>query len=108
MPQTPLARTASYQTLIAHYAQAKSWHMRDLFSADPDRFNQFSLKAAGLTLDYSKNPISEETRALLCKLAVERRVEMRRDAMFAGEKINTTEHRAVLHTALRAPRNGTG
>lgn len=105
MPQTPLARIASYKALIAHHAQVKSLHMRDLFAAEPDRFNQFSIKAAGLTLDYSKNPITDETRALLLQLARDRHVESRRDAMFAGEKINNTEHRAVLHTALRAPRN---
>jgi glucose-6-phosphate isomerase len=105
MPQTPLARIASYQALIAHHAQAEYLHMRDLFAAEPDRFNLFSIKAAGLTLDYSKNPITEETRALLLQLARDRYVENRRDAMFAGEKINNTEHRAVLHTALRAPRN---
>jgi glucose-6-phosphate isomerase len=108
MPQTPLASTSAYQTLIAHYAQAKTWHMRDLFTADSDRFNRFSIQAAGLTLDYSKNPITAETRSLLCDLAHARAVEARRDAMFAGEKINTTEHRAVLHTALRAPRNEAG
>jgi glucose-6-phosphate isomerase len=108
MPQTPLARTSAYQTLIAHYAQAKDWHMRDLFAAEPDRFNQFSIEAAGLTLDYSKNPITAETRSLLCDLAHARGVEARRDAMFAGEKINTSEHRAVLHTALRTPRNAPG
>jgi glucose-6-phosphate isomerase len=108
MPQTPLARTSAYQTLIAHYAQAKDWHMRDLFAADPDRFNRFSIEAAGLTLDYSKNPITAETRSLLCDLAHARGVETRRDAMFAGEKINTTEHRAVLHTALRTPRTDPG
>jgi glucose-6-phosphate isomerase len=106
MPQTALARTAAYQSLIAHHAQAKTWHMRDLFAAEPDRFNNFSIKAAGLTLDYSKNPLNAETRTLLCRLALERGVEERRDAMFAGAKINTTEHRAVLHTALRAPRGG--
>jgi glucose-6-phosphate isomerase len=108
MPQTPLARTSAYQTLIAHYAQAKDWHMRDLFAAEPDRFNRFSIEAAGLTLDYSKNPITAETRSLLCDLAHARGVEARRDAMFAGEKINTSEHRAVLHTALRTPRNDPG
>jgi glucose-6-phosphate isomerase len=108
MPQTALARTAAYQSLVTHYAQAKTWHMRDLFAAEPDRFNNFSIRAAGLTLDYSKNPVTAQTRTLLCELAVERGVETRRDAMFAGEKINSTEHRAVLHTALRAPRAGAG
>ena len=104
MPQTPLARITSYQALLDHHAQAERLHMRDLFAADPDRFKHFSIKAAGLTLDYSKNPITEEIRNLLLQLARDRYVESRRDAMFDGEKINSTEHRAVLHTALRAPR----
>ncbi len=77
--------------------------MRSLFDTDPDRFKRFSLDAAGLFLDYSKNRISHETIDLLCALARERGVEQRRDQMFTGEKINTTEQRAVLHVALRAP-----
>lgn len=79
--------------------------MRTLFSRQPDRFDQFSIESAGLLLDYSKNRLNETTMQLLFQLARERGVEQRRDAMFAGEKINTTEHRAVLHTALRMPRN---
>lgn len=105
MPHTTLASTPAYQALITHAASAKTLHMRDLFAADPHRFNHFSLSAAGLTLDYAKTLVTDDTRALLCQLARERGVETRRDAMFAGEKINETEQRAVLHTALRAPRN---
>lgn len=78
--------------------------MRELFTRDPTRFEQFSVEAAGLFLDYSKNRLNGTTLKLLCTLARERGVETQRDAMFAGEKINSTEQRAVLHTALRAPR----
>ena len=78
--------------------------MRELFADDPERFSRFSLRAAGLILDYSKNRLDQHTLQLLVQLARERGVEARRDAMFAGEPINRTEQRAVLHTALRAPR----
>jgi glucose-6-phosphate isomerase len=104
MPQPALNTTASFQALHAHYAAIKDLSLRELFSATPSRFEQFSLKAAGLFLDYAKNNVSTETMAHLFALARERQVEARRQAMFAGEKINTTENRAVLHTALRAPR----
>ncbi|MDT1838110.1 glucose-6-phosphate isomerase, partial [Acinetobacter baumannii] len=77
---------------------------RDLFAADPDRFERYSDEAAGLFLDYSKNRVDGRTLELLVQVARERGLEARRDAMFAGEKINNTEGRAVLHTALRAPR----
>ena len=78
--------------------------MRELFGADAQRFEHMTVDAAGLFLDYSKNRIDATTLALLLDLTKERGVEARRAAMFAGEKINLTEHRAVLHTALRAPR----
>ncbi len=94
----------AYQALSGHYDNARAWQLRDLFDENPNRFAEFSLKAAGLLLDYSKNRINQKTIALLCDLARERGVEARRDAMFAGEKINSTEKRAVLHTALRAPK----
>ena len=77
--------------------------MNDLFAVDPQRFHNLSLEAAGVFLDYSKNRIDAQTLNLLCALARERCVEQYRDRMFAGEKINNTEQRAVLHTALRAP-----
>ena len=109
MPQPALNTTASFQALHAHYAAVKDLSLRELFaapSAPPasSRFEQFSLKAAGLFLDYAKNNVTSETMAHLFALARERKVETQRQAMFAGAKINTTEHRAVLHTALRAPR----
>jgi glucose-6-phosphate isomerase len=107
MRQPPLTSTASFQALAQHADVAKSWRMRDLFAEDPDRFERFSDEAAGLFLDYSKNRLDGRTLELLVALARERGLEARRDAMFAGEKINNTEQRAVLHTALRAPRGAT-
>jgi len=107
MRQPPLTSTASFQALAQHADVAKTWQMRDLFAEDPDRFERFSDEAAGLFLDYSKNRLDGRTLELLVGLARERGVEARRDAMFAGEKINNTENRAVLHTALRAPRGAT-
>jgi glucose-6-phosphate isomerase len=100
----PLTSTASFQALETHAADAEQWQMRNLFAADPQRFESMSVEAAGLFLDYSKNRLDGRTLELLAALARERNVEQRRDAMFAGEKINNTENRAVLHTALRAPK----
>ena len=105
MRQPSLTSTASYQALQTHAADAKQWQMRDLFAQDPQRFERLSSEAAGLFLDYSKNRLDGRTLALLAELARERGVERLRDAMFAGEKINLTENRAVLHTALRAPKD---
>ena len=104
MPATDLRYTAAWTALQNHLAQARDWRMRELFHADHQRFKTFSEEAAGIFLDYSKNLVSRETMDLLCGLARARNVEAQRDAMFAGEKINNTEQRAVLHTALRAPR----
>ena len=80
-------------------------HMTSLFEQQSDRFADFSVAASGLFLDYSKNQITQKTLGLLFEMARECQVEKQRDAMFAGEKINSTENRSVLHTALRAPRN---
>jgi glucose-6-phosphate isomerase len=99
-----LIHTPSFLALQHHARQAGNWSLRDLFAQDPARFGKMSLSAAGLFLDYSKNLISPETLILLRTLAQERNWAARRDAMFSGEKINQTEGRAVLHTALRAPR----
>jgi glucose-6-phosphate isomerase len=101
---TALIDGPAYQALTAHFSEARDWEMRTLFAQEPDRFERFSVEAAGLLLDYSKNRLSAETMDLLVQLAHEHGVERRRDAMFAGEKINLTEQRAVLHTALRRPR----
>ena len=105
MTALPLTSTASFQSLETHAVEAEDWQMRSLFAADPGRFERMSVEAAGLFLDYSKNRLDGRTLELLAALARERGVEERRDAMFAGEKINNTENRAVLHTALRAPRD---
>jgi glucose-6-phosphate isomerase len=104
MPRPALNTTASFQALLAHYAAIKDLSLRELFAANPHRFEQFSLKAAGLFLDYAKNNVTAASMSHLFALARECQIEARRDAMFAGTKINTTENRAVLHTALRAPR----
>jgi glucose-6-phosphate isomerase len=101
---TALTATPAWQALAAHHGQIKDMHLRKLFADDPGRAERFSAEGGGLFLDYSKNRITDETLRLLLQLAEERGVAKRRDAMFAGDKINTTERRAVLHVALRAPR----
>ena len=98
-----LAATPEWEALEAHYGSVKDKRLRDLFAADPGRAERFALEAAGLFLDYSKNRIDDETVRLLAALARARNLEAKRDAMFAGEKINVSENRAVLHVALRAP-----
>jgi glucose-6-phosphate isomerase len=104
MRQPALSTTSAFQALSAHHIDIKDQTLRQLFTADPKRFEAMSVDAAGLYLDYSKNRLNADTIALLANLARTRGVEQRRDAMFAGEKINLTEGRAVLHTALRLPR----
>ena len=101
---TALTATPAWTALISHHGQIKEAHLRKLFADDPGRAERFSAEGAGLFLDYSKNRITDETVRLLLQLADERGVAKRREAMFAGEKINSTERRAVLHVALRAPR----
>ena len=96
-----LTESALWQKLVAHQREIAHLHMRDMFSADPARFEKFSLQFNDILLDYSKNRITEETLALLLQLARDCGVESWRDRMFSGEKINSTENRAVLHTALR-------
>src|SRR5205814_598854 len=80
-------------------------HLRELFAADPGRGERMAVEAVGLYLDYSKHRVTDETLRLLVRLAAARGLRARIDAMYSGEKINTTEDRAVLHTALRAPRD---
>ncbi|TML94106.1 MAG: glucose-6-phosphate isomerase [Actinobacteria bacterium] len=99
-----LRQTPAWQALEENAEALRETHLRDLFAADPERGERFSIEAEGLFLDYSKNRITEDTIRLLLQLAEERGVAERRDAMFAGEKINVTERRAVLHVALRAPK----
>jgi glucose-6-phosphate isomerase len=105
MRQPALTTTAAYQALETHALEAEDWQMRALFAADANRFPALTVDAGGLFLDYSKNRLDARTLELLTGLARERGVEVQRDAMFAGERINLTEQRAVLHTALRAPRD---
>ena len=105
MGSTQLIDTPAWQALEAHHAKVKDAQLRQLFADDPDRAARFKVEGVGLFLDYSKNRITEETVALLVDLAKERGVAERRDAMFRGEKINVSENRAVLHVALRAPRD---
>ena len=99
-----LRETAAWQALETHANEVRDLHLRELFAEDPNRGERLSLDAEGIYLDYSKNRIFDETVRLLIRLAEERGVAGRRDAMFAGERINVTEKRAVLHVALRAPR----
>lgn len=96
-----LTQHPSWKTLCKNQETISALHMRNLFEADPKRFETFSLKLDDLLLDYSKNRITEETLELLFQIGREAKIESWRDSMFAGEKINITEDRAVLHTALR-------
>ena len=98
-----LTETPAWRALEAHFEQIKDVHLRRLFADDPARGERLTAEGAGLYLDYSKNRITDETLRLLVRLARERGLTERRDAMFRGEKINVTEGRAVLHVALRAP-----
>jgi glucose-6-phosphate isomerase len=97
-------RRQAWKDLGAHYKKIREQHLRQLFADDPKRGERLTVEAVGLYLDYSKNRITDETIALLIRLAEESRLRERIDAMFKGEKINVTEKRAVLHTALRAPK----
>ncbi len=94
----------AWKALEAHYRQVRQLHLRELFAADPQRGERLAAEAVGVYLDYSKNRITDETLRLLIQLAQESGLQERIDAMFGGEKINITEDRAVLHVALRAPR----
>ena len=105
MPSTPLTARPAWQALAAHHAAVRDTHLRDLFAADPARGDRLTLDACGVFLDYSKNRITADTVRLLVRLADESGLRDRIDAMFRGDKINVTENRAVLHTALRAPRD---
>lgn len=96
-----LTTSAIWQTLVKHQQEIAPKHMREMFDEDPQRFEKFSLRFNDILLDYSKNRITEETMARLLDLAREAQVEQWRERMFSGEKINFTEERAVLHTALR-------
>jgi glucose-6-phosphate isomerase len=98
-----LSERPQWRSLTEHRGQIERLHLRELFAADPSRGERLAAEAAGLYLDYSKNRITGETLRLLLELAEACRLRDRIDAMFRGDKINTTERRAVLHAALRAP-----
>jgi glucose-6-phosphate isomerase len=100
----PLTERRAWKALAAHHAKVRDVHLRRLFAEDPTRGERMTAEAAGLFLDYSKNRATDETLALLVQLAEESDLHARTEAMFRGDKVNTTENRAVLHVALRAPR----
>lgn len=102
---TPLDRHPVWKALEAHRTELESRPLRDLFAEDPERGRRFALEVCGFYFDYSKNRITAETIRLLVRLAEQAGLRERIDAMFAGERINTTEDRPVLHVALRAPRD---
>jgi glucose-6-phosphate isomerase len=99
----PLTQRPAWKALEEHYTKVRDLHLRQLFAENPRRGEQFTLEAAGIYLDYSKNRLTSDTLKLLLDLAESSHVRERINAMFDGEKINITEDRAVLHVALRAP-----
>jgi glucose-6-phosphate isomerase len=101
----PLTQRATWKSLAEHSKQIKKLHLRKLFTEDAGRGERLAAEAAGLFLDYSKNRVTETTLKLLLQLAQESGLRAKMDAMFRGERINVTENRAVLHVALRAPKN---
>jgi glucose-6-phosphate isomerase len=105
--RAPLTRRPAWKALQAHYREIRTAHLRELFAEDPDRGERLTAEAAGIYLDYSKNRVTDETLTLLVELAEQSGLRDRIDAMFRGEKINVTEDRAVLHVALRAPKDST-
>jgi glucose-6-phosphate isomerase len=102
-----VSTTDEWRRLAEHYSDLRNRHLRELFADDPDRGRRMTLAVADLLLDYSKHRVTDETLALLSAVARRAGVEALRDAMFAGEHINTTENRAVGHVALRMPRGST-
>ncbi len=102
---TPTTDRAAWKQLALHAQSMRDVHLRTLFADDPKRGERLTAEAAGLFLDYSKNRVSDETLRLLIQLAEESGLKARIEAMFRGDKINITENRAVLHIALRAPRD---
>ena len=102
--RTTLPRRQAWKALQAHYKSMQATHLRTMFADDPQRGSRMSVEAIGVFLDYSKNRITDETIRLLVQLAEESGLREGIEAMFRGEKINVTENRAVLHVALRAPR----
>jgi glucose-6-phosphate isomerase len=101
----PLRDRKAWQALERHHAEIGTRHLRELFESDPGRGERMVAEAVGIYLDYSKNRISNDTIQLLMELAEESELAQRRDAMFRGEHINVSEDRAVLHVALRMPKD---
>jgi glucose-6-phosphate isomerase len=101
----PLTKRKAWKALTAHYQTVRELHLRELFATDLKRGERMTMEAVGLFLDYSKNRVTDETLKLLLELAAECGLRGRIDAMFRGDKINLTEDRAVLHVALRAPKD---
>src|ERR1700742_2775213 len=101
----PLTQTSVWKALETHYLEIKDGHLRSLFADDAKRGERLTAEAVGIYLDYSKHRITDETLSLLLKLAEESWLREHIDAMFRGDKINITENRAVLHVALRAPKD---
>lgn len=102
--RTRLDRTPEWTALVKHREEQDGVGLRELFAADPERAARYTLQVGDLHVDHSKHLVTDETLRLLRDLARATDVEGLRDAMFRGDRINTTEDRAVLHTALRAPR----
>ncbi len=100
----PLTELPAWKALAAHFQKVERLHLRERFARDPERGERLTAEAVGIYLDYSKNRITDETLGLLLQLAEPSELRARIDAMFGGEKINTSEKRAVLHVALRAPK----
>src|SRR5215831_16960669 len=100
----PLRERPAYGALAKHHSELVGRHLRELFDEDPARGERLCAEAAGLYLDYSKNRVTDETLRLLLQLAEQSGLEQHRDAMFAGERINVSENRSVLHVALRMPK----
>ncbi|HEX4311084.1 MAG TPA: glucose-6-phosphate isomerase [Acidobacteriaceae bacterium] len=103
--RTPLTSLSAWKALQSHYEGIRTQHLRELFKSDPGRGTRQTAEAEGIYFDYSKHRITDETLRLLLELAEQSGLRDRIDAMFSGEKINITEQRAVLHTALRAPKD---
>lgn len=103
MSDSDITASTAWRNLLDHHREIAGTTLRELFAADPDRGSEFVFRVGDLYIDYSKHRVTRETLRLLTALADEAGVAARRDAMFAGEHINATEDRAVLHTALRAP-----
>ncbi len=102
---TPLRERSAWAALTAHHEAIRGTHLRELFAQDPARGERLTAEGAGLYLDYSKNRVADETLGLLVTLAEQSGLAARRAAMFAGERINVSENRAVLHVALRMPKS---